>query len=178
MHYENDIKLVEACLHNDRTAQKRLYEQYAPQMMAVASRYVGDYEQAQDVLQEAFIKIFTSLDCYQGKGALEHWVRRIVVNVALEMLRRNNVLDDCVSCEEAIYVPTNEETIVDRMSADELIAIISSLPVGYRTVFNMYAIEGYSHKEIAQHLGINEASSRSQYNRARAMIQKKIGQID
>ncbi len=177
MHPIDEQELVAACLKNDRLAQKTLYERYARVMMAVCLRYAGDTDMAQDMLQEAFIKVFTSLDTFTGKGSLEGWVRRIVINTALEMLRRNDVLRESVDCNDADLGVVVNNTAIDKISADELMAVIASLPVGFRTVFNMYAIEGYSHKEIAQALNINESSSRSQYNRARALIQKKIEQM-
>ena len=145
--------------------------------MSVCIRYVGDMETAQDILQEAFIKVFTSLDMFVGKGSLEGWIRRIVVNTALEVLRKNDVLRETVGWEEVEINAAIDNTAVEKLSADELMAIIASLPSGFRTVFNMFAIEGYSHKEIASALGINESTSRSQYNRARNLIQKKIQQM-
>ncbi len=177
MYCKDEKKLVEACMSGNSKAQRALYDYYAPRMMSVAIRYMGDTESAQDVLQEAFIKVFTSLDTYTGIGALEGWIRRIVINVALEGLRRNDVLMGSVDLTEA-SASTVYPTVMDKLSADELMKIIASLPSGFRTVFNMYAIEGYSHKEIAEALGISEGTSRSQYNRARTLIQKKIEQTE
>lgn len=177
MHPIDERKLVEDCLHNDRIAQKTLYDRFARIMMSVCIRYAGDMDTAQDILQEAFIKIFASLDTYIGKGSLEGWIRRIVVNTALETLRKNDILRETVDWEEAWSSVTIENEAIEKLSADELMTVIASLPTGFRTVFNMFAIEGYSHKEIASALGINESSSRSQYNRARNLIQRKIQQI-
>ncbi|MBP3350153.1 MAG: RNA polymerase sigma factor [Bacteroidaceae bacterium] len=173
MHTDDEQKLIKACMRNDRTAQRALYDRFAPYMMAIAIRYVGDYDTAQDVVQEAFIKVFASLNQYTAKGSLEGWVRRITVNSALEYLRSTDVFDS-LDCDEVGQIPTMNITAIEKMSADELMNIIASLPAGYRTVFNMYAIEGYSHKEIAQIMGIQESSSRSQYIRAKLLIQKKI----
>lgn len=173
MHCNDEKELVKACLNGSREAQYRLYYSYAPRMMSTALRYVSDSDVAQDILQDAFIKVFASLESFSGLGSLENWIRRIVVNVALEYLRHNDVLREAVELGELYTSPINP-TVLDKFSADELMAVIVSLPPGFRTIFNMYAIEGYSHKEIAQKLGITESTSRSQYNRARALIQKKL----
>lgn len=173
MHKEKEQKLIKACMRNDRAAQKALYDHYAPYMMALAIRYVGDADTAQDVVQEAFIKVFASLHQYSAQGTFDGWVRRITVNSALEVLRSKNVFDSLDTIEVG-QIPAINATAIDKMSADELMNIIASLPAGYRTVFNMYAIEGYSHKEIAHIMGIQESSSRSQYIRAKMLIQKKI----
>ncbi len=173
----DEQQLVEACLRNDRRAQKMLYNRFARVMMAVCIRYAGDADAAKDLLQDAFVKVFASLDTFAGKGSLEGWIRRIVVNTALETIRKTDVLRDAVDWDNAeIEIPIDNDAI-GKLSADELLAVIASLPTGFRTVFNMFAIEGYSHKEIAAALGINESSSRSQYNRARNLIQKKIQQM-
>lgn len=177
MHPIDEQRLVESCLQNNRIAQRRLYEQYAPAMKAVCYRYIGENDTAEDILQDAFIKVFMSLEDFTGKGSLEGWIRRIVVNSALEYLRRNDVLRNTIECDEILEFSSHEVDAIEKISAEELMDVIASLPSGFRTVFNMYAIEGYSHKEIAQILGINEGSSRSQYNRARMLIQKKIKQL-
>ncbi|MBR6758682.1 MAG: sigma-70 family RNA polymerase sigma factor [Bacteroidaceae bacterium] len=170
----DEKELIEACISNKREAQRQLYDRYAPLMMAVAQRYVGDYDVAQDVLQEAFIKVFSSLHTFSATGSLEGWIRRIVINSALEYLRTNDILHESVELEEIALSATTTETVIDNISADELLATIATLPSGFRTVFNMFAIEGYSHKEIAQQLGVTESTSRSQYNRAKALLKKKL----
>lgn len=174
MHPTDEKELITACINNNRKAQRELYEHYAPIMMTVTLRYVGNYDIAQDVLQDAFVKVFTSLQSFSGSGLLESWIRRIVINTALEYLRNNDVLHESVELEEAISSATISETALDDISVEELMKIIASLPSGFRTVFNMFAIEGYSHKEIAQQLNITESTSRSQFNRAKALIKKKI----
>lgn len=177
MQPEEEKELVEACIRNDRLAQKKLYDRYVRVMMAVCLRYVGDEDSAQDVLQEAFVKVFTSLASFTDSGTLEGWIRRIVVNTALETLRKGDVMRDTTGIEEAEKIMSADVGVIERLSAEDLMGIISALPVGFRTVFNMYAIEGYSHKEIADILGISEGTSRSQYNRARNLIQKKIQEM-
>ena len=114
---------------------------------------------------------------FTGSGTLEGWIRRIVVNTALETLRKGDVMRDTTGIEEAEKIMSSDVGVIERLSAEDLMGIISALPVGFRTVFNMYAIEGYSHKEIADILGISEGTSRSQYNRARNLIQKKIQEM-
>lgn len=173
MHIDDEQKLIKACMRNDRTAQKALYDRFAPFMMAIAIRYVGDDDTAQDVVQEAFIKVFSSLNQYTAKGSLEGWVRRITINSALEYMRSKNIFNS-IDDDEVTQIPTMNTSAIEKISADELMDIIASLPTGYRTVFNMYAVEGYSHKEIAQIMGIQESSSRSQYIRAKLLIQKKL----
>ncbi len=173
MHQDNEQKLIKACMRNDRAAQKALYDHYAPYMMALAIRYVGDVDAAQDVVQEAFIKVFASLHQYSGHGTFAGWVRRITVNAALEYLRSTRVFES-LDTTEVEQVPAMNASAIEKISADELMEIVASLPAGYRTVFNMYAIEGYSHKEIAHIIGVQESSSRSQYLRAKMLIQKKI----
>lgn len=177
MHPIDEQQLVEACLRNDRRAQKMLYNRFARAMMAVCIRYAADADAAKDILQDAFVKVFASLDTFAGKGSLEGWIRRIVVNTALEAIRKTDVLRDAVDWDNAEFEIPIDNDAVAKLSADELLAVIASLPTGFRTVFNMFAIEGYSHKEIAEALGINESSSRSQYNRARNLIRKKIQQM-
>lgn len=177
MHTKDELKLIEACKHNDRTAQKVLYNRFAPYMMATALRYTGDNDTAEDIVQEAFIKIFGSLHHYAAQGTLAGWVHRVTVNVALEYLRSNNILMNSIDTEEVMQLPALDDSVIEKMSADELLAVIASLPVGFRTVFNMYAVEGYSHKEISQILGIQESTSRSQYLRAKAYIQRKLEEL-
>lgn len=176
MHLKEE-ELIEACVRNDRKAQREMYNRYVQRMMSIAVRYVGDPDVAKDVVQEAFIKVFTSLGQYSAKGSFDGWLRRIVVNAALEYLRANRVLCESIDSNEVIDMPAVNENALERIATDDLLSIIASLPDGYRTVFNMYAIEGYSHKEIAERLGINEGSSRSQYLRAKALMQKKLNDI-
>lgn len=170
-------ELLKACMHNDCRAQRELYNRYVQRMMSIAIRYVGDPDVAKDVVQEAFIKIFTSLGQFSAKGSFDGWLRRIVVNSALEYIRANNIFFESIDSSEVVHIPAVDESALEHIAAEDLLRIIASLPTGYRTVFNMYAVEGYSHKEIAMQLGINESSSRSQYLRAKALIQKKLSEI-
>ena len=167
-------QLVPACRNGDRKAQKRLFDALAPKMMALCLRYIGDRPTAEDVLQDGFITLFSRLDSYSGTGSFEGWARRIFVNTALMHLRKTDALKLSDDIEEARKLFTEEATPVQKMGYRELMALIARLPADARTVFNMYVIEGYSHKEIAETLGFNEATSRSKLQRARIRLQEMI----
>ena len=167
-------QLVPACRSGDRKAQKRLFDALAPKMMALCLRYTGDRPTAEDVLQDGFITLFSRLDSYSGAGSFEGWARRIFVNTALMHLRKTDALKLSDDIEEARKLFTEEATPVQKMGYRELMALIERLPADARTVFNMYVIEGYSHKEIAEALGVNEATSRSKLQRARIRLQEMI----
>ncbi|MBP1677470.1 MAG: polymerase, sigma-24 subunit, subfamily [Bacteroidetes bacterium] len=171
----DEHKLIAGCREGKSWAQKAIYELYAPTMMSVCVRYVTDRETARDILQEGFIKLFTKIDSFTGAGAFAGWVRRIFVTTALEYLRQNDILKQSTNIEDyGNYIENEEETVLQKISADDLMACIAQLSDGYRTVFNLYAIEGYSHAEIAEILGISEVTSRSQFMRARKILQKNI----
>lgn len=169
-----DEQLIKECIKKDIRAQKQLYEKYAPLMMSVCLRYVRDKEIAQNLLQDGFIKLFDKIHTYSGTGSFVGWMRKVFVNTALEYLRHNDVFKYSMDVDAAFNVESEEESPIDKISADELMRCIAELPSGFRTVFNMFAIEGYSHAEIAERLGIQEGSSRSQYARARTLLQQKI----
>lgn len=167
-------RLALNCKDGDRKAQKQLYDAMAPKMMAVCLRYMGNREDAEDVLQEGFITLFTKIDSYQGAGSFEGWARKIFVNTALMHLRRADVLGISDDIQEARTLSANETTPIQKMGYRDLINMISALPADSRTVFNMYVVEGYSHKEIAKELGCTEATSRSKLQRARIRLQEMI----
>ena len=169
-----DIQLIEACRKGDRAAQRALYDRLAPRMFPVCIRYVGDRTVAEDILQDGFITLFTRLDSYKGDGSFEGWARRIFVTTALMSLRKKDALKVSDELEVARGIPTELATQVENLGYKELMELITGLPAGFRTVFNMYAIEGYSHKEIGETLGISEVTSRSQFSRARALLPSKI----
>jgi RNA polymerase sigma factor (sigma-70 family) len=171
----DEEQLIAGCKAGKSWAQKELFERYASAMMSVCVRYVPDRETARDLLQDGFIKLYTKIDTYSGSGSFAGWVRRIFVTTALEYLRLNDALRQSDSIEEySDSIRTNDVTILDKLSADDLMDCVAKLPDGYRTVFNLYAIEGYSHTEIAKMLEINESTSRSQFMRARKLLQKKV----
>ena len=158
----------------DRRAQKAIYDALSGKMYAVCLRYMSDRDSAEDVLQEGFVTLFAKLDTYSGEGSFEGWARKIFVNTALMSLRKNDVLKDSTDVDTAWNVSSEAPSAIQQISYKELSKAISELPTGFRTVFNMYVVEGYSHAEIAECLGISEATSRSQLLRARAMLQSKI----
>ena len=171
----SEKQLIEGCLNGNRRAQEELYNLYARKMMALCLRYVGDRETARDMLQDGFIKVFTSLHLYSGAGQFEAWMRMIFVNCTIEHLRKKDFLRDTVDLE-SIKNLTEEETVVSKLEADRIMELVRKLPSRARTVFNLFAIEGYSHKEIGEMLRISEGTSRSQYARARQWLQEQIGQ--
>ena len=170
----DERRLIEKCKKNDRSAQRSLYEKLAPKMFPVCIRYMGDRDKAEDVLQDGFITLFNKLDSYSGEGSFEGWARKIFVNTALMSLRRSDVLKESEDIDSAYNVGSDAPTAIEQIGYNELMKMISELPAGFRTVFNMYVIEGYSHKEIGEELGISENTSRSQLQRARVMLQNKI----
>ena len=158
----------------DRRAQKAVYDLLAPKMYAVCLRYMGNKEQAEDVLQDGFVTLFSKLGSYLGEGSFEGWARKIFVNTALMSLRKKDALKDSEDVDAARGIVSEEPSAIQKIGYKDLIAMIAALPPGFRTVFNMYVLEGYSHKEIAKELGISETTSRSQLQRARLLLQSKI----
>ncbi|MDR2496348.1 MAG: sigma-70 family RNA polymerase sigma factor [Tannerellaceae bacterium] len=173
----NEQQLIDGCKRNDRLAQKELYDKYSRKMMGVCLRYVSDRETARDILQEGFVKLFTNVDSYLQEGPFEAWMRKVFVNSALEYLRKMDILKEAISLDQAPEASSSFHSVLTELSAQELLAMVQELPAGFRTVFNLFAIEGYSHKEIGEMLGITESTSRSQYTRARQLLQKKIGKL-
>ncbi|MFN5478061.1 MAG: RNA polymerase sigma factor [Sphingobacteriales bacterium] len=163
--------LIQGCLRNEASAQQELYYRYSPKMLSVCYRYAKSREDAEDMLQEGFIKVFTQIHQFQNRGALEGWIRRIIVHTCINNLKKNKKFSDSVDIIHAASVPVREENIPSILQAKQVVECIRLLPMGYRTVLNLYAIEGYSHKEIAAILDIEESTSRSQYTRAKAMLE-------
>jgi RNA polymerase sigma factor (sigma-70 family) len=172
-----DVELIEGCKRQDRQAQKRLYDQYASKFYALCCRYIKDKMEAEDVLITAFTKILNRIDQYTGEGNFEGWMRKVVVNEALSYLRKNKNMYLETDITAADYEPDYEK-LEDQLEAEDLLKMIESLPSGYRIVFNLYAIEGYSHKEIGDQLGISENTSKSQLSRARAALQKCLLEVE
>ena len=165
---------IENAKEGDRRAQKAIYDALSGKMFAVCLRYMSDRTSAEDVLQEGFVTLFAKLDTYSGEGSFEGWARKIFVNTALMTLRKNDVLKDSTEVETAWNVSADTPSALQDLGYQEISRMIAELPAGFRTVFNMYVVEGYSHAEIAEELGISEATSRSQLLRARALLQAKI----
>ena len=168
-----DFELVKECLKGKPDAQRQFYEFYAPRMLGVCYRYASSRDEAEDFLQEAFIIIFKKLHQYRAEGELGAWIRRIVVNTALNCIKAKHRIIESSNIIAIDQIP-NTSILEDPVSDRELMELVHQLPVGYKTVFNLYAIEGYSHDEIGKMLNIKASTSRSQYARAREMLMNKI----
>ena len=166
--------LIVGCLQNDAAAQRELYNKYSPKMLSVCYRFAHNREDAEDMLQEGFIKVFTQIHTFQNKGAFEGWIRRIVVHTCINFLKKHKKFTDNVDLAYATSIYVKEETIPSIMQAKQVVECIRLLPMGYRTVLNLYAIEGYSHKEIGTMLDIQESTSRSQYTRAKILLESVL----
>lgn len=170
-------ELIEGCRRQNRQAQQALYELYSGKMYALCCRYVKDKMEAEDVLVVAFTKIFERIHQYKGDGSFEGWIRRVMVNESLGFLRKNKNMYVETEIEAANLEP-NYEQLDSALEAEDLMKLIEGLPTGYRVVFNLYAIDGYSHQEIAEQLGISENTSKSQLSRARVLLQKRLLELD
>lgn len=170
----NDEEIVAGCLAGERIAQRALYDTYSRKMMGICLRYAKDRDEAKDILQDGFIKVFQKLGSYSGTGALGGWMARTMVNTALDHIRRNKHSKYALDIEEVEYLAPEEAEALSSLGTQELLKLIQALPTGYRTVFNMFAIEGYSHKEIADELNISENTSKSQFRKAKAYLRRSI----
>lgn len=168
---END--LINGCIQGDRRMQEELYRRFSPRMYAVCLRYAGNAEEAEDILQEGFVKVFKKLDSFRREGSFEGWVRRIFVNTAIEHFRRKRYLMPVTEKEENT-IEGKFTSILDELAEKDILALVQELSPGYRTVFNMYVVEGYTHKEIADMLGISEGTSKSQLSRAKVILQDLV----
>lgn len=168
---ETEAQLIDACLRNDRNAQRKLYNAYAGRMLVVCMRYVQNQAEAEDILQEGFMKVFQNLDKFRAESTLGSWIKRIVINTAINQIRSQkhfHKMDDVQEYENQV---TDNQSGIEGIHFQELIEMIQKLPKGCRTVFNLFAIEGYKHHEIAQMLNITEGTSKSQYSRAKTILQ-------
>jgi RNA polymerase sigma factor (sigma-70 family) len=163
--------LILGCMQNDPAAQRELYNRFSPKMLPVCYRFAPSREDAEDMLQEGFIKVFMQIHTFENKGAFEGWVRRIIVHTCINLLKKNKRFNESLDLEHASSLHVKEETLPSIMQAKQVVECIRLLPIGYRTVLNLYAIEGYSHKEIAEMLDIEESTSRSQYTRSKNMLE-------
>ncbi|HVT84526.1 MAG TPA: RNA polymerase sigma factor [Chitinophagaceae bacterium] len=171
--YIPESDLINGCIKGNRKMQEELYRRFSPKMYAVCFRYASNTEEAQDILQEGFIKVFKKLETFRGDGSFEGWVRRIFVNTAIEQFRRRRYLQPVTEKEENSIDGKNVSAL-DGLAERDILALIQQLSPGYRTVFNMYVIEGYSHKEIGEMLGISEGTSKSQLSRAKVILQEMV----
>lgn len=173
----NEKEIIEGCKKQNRKAQKMLYDRYASKFLGICMRYAKDKHEAEDILQEGFLKIFERIEQYHYSGSFEGWMRRIIVNTAISNYRKNYKhyhhfdINEIKDSEEEFNTDELEFTL------EEMLSVIQSLSPGYRMVFNLYAIEGYAHKEIAEMLSIDIATSKSQYSRARKIIQYRLSKI-
>lgn len=165
-------QMLAGSIKNNASAQEAFYNKFSPKMLGVCYRFAKNREDAEDMLQEGFIKIFTQLHQYRNEGALEGWIRRIIVHTCINILKKNKKFAETVDIIHANSIHVKEDMIPSIMQAKQVVECIRMLPMGYKTVLNLYAIEGYSHKEIAVMLEIEESTSRSQYTRAKAMLEE------
>ena len=165
--------LIGGCIAGDRRMQEELYRRFSPRMYAVCLRYAGNPEEAEDILQEGFIKIFKKLGSFRSEGSFEGWIRRIFVNTAIEHFRRKRYLQPVTEKEEN-SVEGSYLSVLDNLAERDIMKLIQQLSPGYRTVFNMYVVEGYTHKEIGDMLGISEGTSKSQLSRAKVILQQMV----
>ena len=170
-------ELIVACRTQDRKAQQMLFDRFSPKMMGVCRRYLKTQEDAEDVLIEAFYKVFNNLPQFKAQGSFEGWIRRIVVNECLMFLRRRHNFNLTVEIDQNLDVKTTLTT-QDQLEADDILALLERLPTGYRTVFNLYVLEGYKHREIGEILGISINTSKSQLILAKKKLQQLLMQIN
>jgi RNA polymerase sigma-70 factor (ECF subfamily) len=173
----NEKDLIQGCIREKRECQQEVFRRYAGKMLVVCLRYARHRMEAEDILQEAFIKVFHNIAQFQYKGSLESWIRRIVINTALASYRAQYLQKEQIGMDMMEYDTPVEPSIFAHLQASELLELIARLPDGYRVVFNLYAIEGYSHKEIADFLGIEESTSRSQLLKARKLLQAQVSNL-
>ncbi|MCD4773474.1 MAG: RNA polymerase sigma factor [Bacteroidales bacterium] len=176
MHSEK--KIIEKCLKNDTKAQESFYRLFAPTMYGVCLRFAKNRMEAEDILQEGFIKVFSFLKNYRSDGSLEGWIRKIMINTAINYYRKNVRFAKEANIDEYEVKQNINENVIDRLAANELLKIINTLPDNYRLIFNLGAIEGFTHKEIGEMLDIPENTSKSQLLRTRSILQQKIKEFE
>ena len=170
------LQLIEDCKKQKSKAQRKMYNKYASMVMAVCLRYMSDRQRAEDMLQDSFVKLFEKIDKYDSTGSFDAWVRRLTANTCLDQLRKDKkqLLDVHI---DDVQITSKESTVLQQMNANDIMEIVRELPDGYRTVFNLYAVEGYPHKEIAEMLNISENTSKSQYSRAKKMLRDRLEEL-
>jgi len=167
----DDLALVEACKKGDKKAQKKLYDKYAATMYAICLRYMSNEDEAKDSLQEGFIKVYKNIQKFNHTGSFEGWLKRIFVNTSIEQIRKRKMHYD-INDMDANTPEFAKNLQLSSIDADKIMGLVKKLPSGYRTVFNMYCVDGYSHKEIAEYLNVSENTSKSQLFKARKMLQE------
>jgi len=169
----NETDLIQGCIRKNTTAQHALFEKYAGILMTICRRYAGDRHEAEDMLQETFISIFTHINQFKSAGSFDGWLRRITVNAAIKILQRRKIKVIGITTDQHELISPDVDVLSD-LNEEDLLKLISQLPDGYRLIFNLYVIEGYSHDEIAGMLKIKTATSRSQLSKARTMLRDRI----
>ncbi|HLP65697.1 RNA polymerase sigma factor [Flavobacterium sp.] len=172
--HQEEKELIELAVDNNRHAQQKIYSKFAPKMLSVCRQYIKDVHQAEDIMITAFMKVFTSLKNFEHKGSFEGWIRRIMINECISYIR---VQKKVTFIEDETYFEESFNNIESKFSVEDIQTLIDSLPDGYKMVFNLYAIEGFKHHEIASMLGINEGTSKSQLSHARKMLQEQINKL-
>lgn len=170
----DDSTLVTECIKGNAKAQRLLFDKFSQKMLGVCLRYTKSQDEAEDALQEGFVKAFSKLNDFSNQGSLEGWIRRIMVNTSLDAIRKNTKFIKDVPLDSVDYQIGNNDFIVEGLNAEDLMKLINSMPEGYKVIFNMFAIEGYSHQEISTTLGISESTSKSQYMRAKGYLRNRL----
>jgi RNA polymerase sigma factor (sigma-70 family) len=174
----SDQQIIDLCARHDRKAQQELYDRYSRLLLGVCMRYAGDKAEAEDILQDAFLKIFFNIKEYSGSGSFAGWLRKVAVNTAITHYHKNLKFRHHVEIEEYEVIETGVVSFEeDFYTSEELFKVLNELPTGYRMIFNLYAVEGYKHKEIAEMLGIDTNTSKSQYSRAKAVLRDKLDKL-
>ncbi len=174
----NDRQIIDGCARHDRKAQQLLYDKYSRFLLGICMRYVADKTEAEDILQECFLKVFFNIKDFSGTGSFPGWLRKIAVNTAITYYHKNLKFRYHIEIEEYVSRETADNSFdQDDFTEEELYRLLNELPAGYRMVFNLYAIEGYKHKEIAEMLGIDTNTSKSQYSRAKALLREKLRKL-
>jgi RNA polymerase sigma-70 factor (ECF subfamily) len=174
----DEREMILGCIAGRPRAQKALFDIYAPKLLVICLRYMKEMPRAQDALQDAFVKIYAHLPSYKFEGVFEGWVKKITVNTCLDQLRKDKKLLSDISLDDVSFKIAHQDHSLEKLMADDLLKLVQSLPDGYRTVFNLFAIEGFSHQEIAKQLKISESTSKTQYLRARAYLKDRLEKID
>lgn len=172
-HNTSESDIIQGSIEGDRRMQELLYQTYSPKMYGVCLRYAGNADDAQDILQDGFVKVFRHLERFRSEGSFEGWMRRIFVNTAIEHYRKKVNLQQVTETHEEQFEDHNW-SVLDKLAVKDILAAVQELSPGYRAVFNLYVIEGYTHKEIATMMGISEGTSKSQLARAKAMLQQLL----
>ncbi len=170
----SDSELIQGCRNNDRKYQELLYRKYAKKMYGICMSYAKDRSMAQEILQDGFVKVFKKIDSFKEQGSLEGWIRRIITNTALDYLRQKSKLYEFIDDNKEVEEERLDNSILEKINADGIFKLIGQLPEGAKAVFNLYAVEGYSHKEIAEKLEITEGTSKSQFKRARSLLKSLL----